>query len=102
MIINELYDNFNPIIVLFLTIKAFVYCFCNITFQSYYSLIFNIAFLNQRAYLYYFNPIIVLFLTRKQLVSFSVMGHFNPIIVLFLTLVYPDSIKVTVIISILL
>ena len=57
--------NFNPIIVLFLTLYLIVAYYLNV-FQSYYSLISNVA-LNSASQSpnTYFNPIIVLFLTQS-------------------------------------
>ena len=57
--------NFNPIIVLFLTLVTVVLLELVDEFQSYYSLISN-KHMQIYCYMQYdFNPIIVLFLTNK-------------------------------------
>ena len=81
----EMFNDFNPIIVLFLTVVSYSSKAVPTRFQSYYSLIFNTE-TSLLIYLYqHFNPIIVLFLTIKSAYSNSKGIDFNPIIVLFLT-----------------
>ena len=79
-------DNFNPIIVLFLTITVSKTGYNDYTFQSYYSLISNeVILFKYYSILCNFNPIIVLFLTMILSRKNYFHLYFNPIIVLFLT-----------------
>ena len=82
--------NFNPIIVLFLTLATVFFIVDNNSFQSYYSLIFNLsAPSTAEVGSNDFNPIIVLFLTFSVVFSKSMSSFQSYYSLIFNSLFVP-------------